>query len=328
MDRCKRYTALFAMLALTAGLAAPGAALAQNYPAKPIRFVIPYPPGGASDVTARTLGAKMSETWGQQVLVDNRAGANGIIALELTAKAPPDGYTILMANLGPNAINPSVYTKLPYDPIKDFSPVTLTTLVPQLLVVHPSLPAKSVQELITLAKTRPTQLSFASAGIGASNHLSGELFRMMAGVKLTHVPYKGDTPAMTDIIAGQVAIMFPTAIAATPHVKSGKLRALAATSAKRIASMPDLPTVAESGIAGFEAVSWGGVMAPAGTPKDIVAKLHAEITRILGLPDVRERLSGLGAEIVASTPAEFAAYLKSEIDKWSKVARAANVKLD
>jgi len=328
MDRRKRYTALFAMLALTAGLAAWSTASAQAYPARPIRFVIPYPPGGASDVTARTLGAKMAETWGQQVLVDNRAGANGIIALELAAKAPPDGYTILMANLGPNAINPSVYTKLPYDPIKDFSPVTLTTLVPQLLVVHPSLPAKSVQELVALAKTRPTQLSFASAGIGASNHLSGELFRMMAGIKLTHVPYKGDTPAMTDIIAGQVAIMFPTAIAATPHVKSAKLRALAATSAKRIASMPDLPTVAESGIAGFEAVSWGGVMAPAGTPKDIVAKLHAEITRILGLPDVRERLSGLGAEIVASTPAEFAAYLRSEIDKWSKVARAANVKLD
>jgi tripartite-type tricarboxylate transporter receptor subunit TctC len=323
----QRNTGLF-LWAVGTLLAVPGVTLAQSYPAKPIRFVIPYPPGGASDVTARVLGAKMTETWGQQVLVDNRPGANGIIALELVAKARPDGYTILMANLGPNAINPSVYAKLPYDPIRDFAAVTLTTLVPQLLVVHPSLPVKSVKDLIALSRQRSGQLTFASAGIGASNHLSGELFKMMAGVKMLHVPYKGDTPAMTDLIAGQVAVMFPTAIAATPHVKSGRLHALAATSTKRIAAMSQLPTVAESGIPGFEAVSWGGIMTPAGAPNEVITKLHGETTRILRQPDVIEKLSGLGAEIVASSPEEFSVYLKSEISKWSKVARAANVKLD
>lgn len=322
----KRHTAL--ILAAFSLFAAAGGALAQAWPSKSIRFVIPYPPGGASDVTARTLGIKLSEALGQPVVIENRPGANGIIALENVAKSPPDGYTLLMANLGPNAINAAVYNKLPYDSIKDFTPIMLTTLVPQILVVNPALPVASVKELIALAKAQPGKLNFASAGNGASNHLSGELFKSMTGVQLTHVPYKGDTPAMTDVIAGQVAIMFPTAIAATPHVKSGRLRALAVTSRKRVGSLPDLPTVEEAGVPGFEAVSWGGVMGPGGMPRDIVVKLHTELARILKMPDVSEKLTSLGAEIVASTPEEFAAYLQAEIAKWGKVARDANVKLD
>jgi tripartite-type tricarboxylate transporter receptor subunit TctC len=322
----KRHIAL--ILAAFSLFAAAGGALAQAWPSKSIRFVIPYPPGGASDVTARTLGIKLSEALGQPVVIDNRPGANGIIALENVAKSPPDGYTLLMANLGPNAINAAVYSKLPYDSIKDFTPIMLTTLVPQILVVNPALPVTSVKELIALAKAQPGKLNFASAGNGASNHLSGELFKSMTGVQITHVPYKGDTPAMTDVISGQVAMMFPTAIAATPHVKSGRLRALAVTSRKRVGSLPDLPTVEEAGVPGFEAVSWGGVMGPGGMPRDIVVKLHAELARILKMPDVSEKLSGLGAEIVASTPEEFAAYLQAEITKWGKVARDANVKLD
>ncbi len=322
----KRHTAL--ILAAFSLVAAAGGALAQAWPSKSIRFVIPYPPGGASDVTARTLGIKLSEALGQPVVIENRPGANGIIALENVAKSPPDGYTLLMANLGPNAINAAVYSKLPYDSIKDFTPIMLTTLVPQILVVNPALPVTSVKELIALAKAQPGKLNFASAGNGSSNHLSGELFKSMTGVQITHVPYKGDTPAMTDVISGQVAMMFPTAIAATPHVKSGRLRALAVTSRKRVGSLPDLPTVEEAGVPGFEAVSWGGVMGPGGMPRDIVVKLHAELARILKMPDVSEKLSGLGAEIVASTPEEFAAYLQAEIAKWGKVARDANVKLD
>jgi tripartite-type tricarboxylate transporter receptor subunit TctC len=316
------------MLAALSLCAAAGSALGQAWPSKSIRFVIPYPPGGASDVTARTLGIKLSEALGQPVVIENRPGANGIIALENVAKSPPDGYTLLMANLGPNAINAAVYSKLPYDSIKDFTPIMLTTLVPQILVVNTALPVTSVKELIALAKAQPGKLNFASAGNGASNHLSGELFMSMTGVQLTHVPYKGDTPAMTDVIAGQVAMMFPTAIAATPHVKGGRLRALAVTSRKRVGSLPDLPTVEEAGVTGFEAVSWGGVMGPGGMPRDIVLKLHAELARILKMPDVSEKLSGLGAEIVAGTPEEFAAYLQAEIAKWGKVARDANVKLD
>ena len=301
---------------------------AQDYPAKPIRFVVPYAPGGASDVTARLIGQKMTEAWGQTVAVDNRAGANGIVALEFVAKSVADGYTILMANLGPNAINPAVYSKLPYDPVRDFAPITLTTLVPNILVVNPYLPARTLKEIFALARARPDQLSYGTGGHGSSNHLSMELLKSMTGIRITHVPYKGDVPAMTDAMAGQIAMSVPTVVAATPYVKSGKLRAIAVTSRSRVRSLPDVPTVAEAGVAGFESVSWGGVMAPGGTPAAVVGKLNAEIVRILKLPDMQERLQALGAEVVGSTPAEFAAYLAAEIDRWSKVAKAANVKLD
>jgi tripartite-type tricarboxylate transporter receptor subunit TctC len=308
---------------------APLSVQAQAWPARqPIKFVVPYPPGGASDVTARVLGAKLSESLGQAVVVENRPGANGIIALELVAKSAPDGYTILMANLGPNAINPGVYHKLPYDAVKDFTPITLTSVVPLIVLVTPSLPVKSMPELIAYAKANPGKLSYASAGNGAANHLAGEMIKGMAGIKMVHVPYKGDSPAVPDVAAGTVSMMFPTVIAGMPHVKSGRMRAIAVTGAKRSASLPELPTVSEAGIAGFEAVSWGGVMGPAGLPPEIVNRLNGEINRILKLPDVAEKLSSLGAEIVGSTPDEFANYLKAEIGKWGKVAHANNIRLD
>ncbi len=302
---------------------------AQNWPSRgTIRIVVPYPPGGASDVTARVLAAKLTESLKQNVVVENRPGANGILALEAVAKAPADGYTLLMANLGPNAINAGVYQKLPYDSIKDFTPITLTSVVPLVVLVTPALPVKSMSELIAYAKANPGKLSYASAGNGASNHLAGEMIKGMTGIRMTHVPYKGDAPGMPDVIAGTVSMMFPTVVAGMPQVKSGAMRALAVTSARRIGSLPDLPTVSESGIPGFEAVSWGGVMGPAGLPADIVARLNADIVRILKLPDVAEKLSSLGAEIVGSTPDDFATYLRAEIAKWGKVARDNNIRLD
>jgi len=303
-------------------------AQAQTWPSKqPIKFIVVYPPGGASDVTARLIATKLSESIGQSVNVENKPGANGIIATEFVAKSAPDGYTLLMANLGPNAINPVIYKKLPYDAIKDFSAITLTTIVPQFIVVSPSLPIYSVNDLISYAKANPGKVTFASAGNGASNHLSGELFNAMAGIKMQHIPYKGDAPGLVDVMAGQVNVALPTAIAAAPHVRSGKLRALAVTSTKRLPSFPDVPTVSET-LPGFEAVSWGGVMVPAGTPQPIINRLNTEILNILKMPDIAEKLNGLGAEIVGSTPQQFDAYVKSEIAKWGKVARDNQVTLD
>jgi tripartite-type tricarboxylate transporter receptor subunit TctC len=315
------------IIAATLALAA-GQAAAQAYPTKPIRFVVPYPPGGASDVTARVLAQKMTESMGQQVVVDNKPGANGIVALEWVAKQPGDGYTILMANLGPNAINPSVYAKLPYDAVKDFVPITLTTLVPQVIVVDPTLEVKTLRELIALAKAKPGQLQYANGGNGSSNHMGLELLKSMAGIDIAAIPYKGDAQAMQDVMGGQVQLTLPTAVAATPHIKSGKLRALAVSTKKRVSSLPDVPTVDEAGVPGFESFSWGGVMAPAGTPKEVVARLNAEIVKALKQPDVQERLQGLGAEIVGSTPEEFGAFVNAEIAKWARVAKFANVKLD
>jgi tripartite-type tricarboxylate transporter receptor subunit TctC len=303
-------------------------AQAQTWPSKqPIKFIVVYPPGGASDVTARLIATKLSESIGQSVNVENKPGANGIIATEFVAKSAPDGYTLLMANLGPNAINPVIYKKLPYDAIKDFSAITLTTIVPQFIVVSPSLPIYTVNDLISYAKANPGKVTFASAGNGASNHLSGELFNAMAGIKMQHIPYKGDAPGLVDVMAGQVNVALPTAIAAAPHVRSGKLRALAVTSTKRLPSFPDVPTVSET-LPGFEAVSWGGVMVPAGTPQPIINRLNTEILNILKMPDIAEKLNGLGAEIVGSTPQQFDAYVKSEIAKWGKVARDNQVTLD
>lgn len=301
---------------------------AQAWPGKqPIKFIVVYPAGGASDVTARLIGTKLSESLGQTVVVENKPGANGIIATEYVAKAVPDGYTLLMANLGPNAINPVVYKKLPYDAAKDFSAITLTTIVPQFIVVSPNLPIYSVADLVAYTKANPGKVTFASAGNGASNHLSGELFNSMAGIKMEHIPYKGDAPGLVDVMSGQVTVALPTAIAAAPYVKSGQLRAIAVTSNKRLSSFPDIPTVAET-IPGFEAVSWGGVMAPAGTPAPIIQRLNAEILKILKMPDVAEKLKGFGAETVGSTPKQFDAYVKAEIAKWGKVARDNHVVLD
>lgn len=305
------------------------AAHAQAWPSRqPIRIVVPYPPGGASDVTARTLAAKLTESLGQSVVVENRPGANGIIALEAVAKAAPDGYTLLMANLGPNAINPAVYSKLPYDAIKDFTPITLTTINPLVVLVTPSLPIKSMKELIAYAKAHPNKLTFASAGNGAANHLAGEMMKSMADIKMIHVPYKGDSPGIPDVIAGTVSMMFPTLIGGMPMVKAGTLRPIAVTGDKRSVALENLPTVAEAGIPNFQAVSWGGLMGPANLPPEIVSKLNAETLKILKMPDVAAKMASLGSEIVGSSPQEFGAFLSAEIAKWGKVARENNVKLD
>jgi tripartite-type tricarboxylate transporter receptor subunit TctC len=314
-------------LALAASLFAP-LAHSQAWPTKQaIKFIVAYPPGGASDVTARLIATKLGEVLGQSVVVENKAGANGIIATDFVAKSAPDGYTMLMANLGPNALNPVVYKKLPYDAIKDFQGVTLTSIVPQVVVVNPNLPVKSIPELIAYAKANPGKVSFGSAGQGASNHLSGELLNSLGGIKMQHIPYKGDAPSIVDLMSGQIQVALPTTVAGLPHVKSGKLRAIAVTGSKRLEGMADVPTVAES-LPGYEAVSWGGVMVPAGTPKEIVTRLNTEINRILNMPDVAEKLRALGAIIVGSTPEEFDKYVKDEITKWGKVARDNNIAID
>lgn len=302
--------------------------IAQEWPARQaIRFVVVYPPGGASDVTARLLAAKLTDTLGQSVVVENRPGANGIIATDFVAKSAPDGYTLLMANLGPNALNPVVYKKLPYDALKDFAGVTLTTIVPQVVLVNPSLPIKSIPDLIAYAKANPGKVSFGSAGQGASNHLSGELLNALAGIRMQHIPYKGDAPSLADLISGQIQVALPTTVAGLPFVTSGKLRAIGVTGAKRLDNMPELPTVAET-LRGFEAVSWGGVMVPAGTPRPVITRLNADINRILKMPDVADKLKALGAVIVGSSPEEFDSYVKDEIAKWGKVARDNNIALD
>lgn len=275
-------------------------------------------------MTARLLADKLTEAYGQSFLVDNKPGANGIVALDLVAKSAPDGYTILMGNVGPNAINAGLYAKLPFDPIRSFAPITLTTSVPIVLVVNNSAPWRTTQELIAHARANPGAVKFASGGPGSATHLTGELFKDMAGINIMHVPYKGDVPAMTDVIGGHVTMTFATSIAAATNIASGRLRVLGTASKARPKSLAQYPTVAET-VPGFESTSWGGVMAPAGTPAPIIASLHAQIARILAMPDVSDRLSKLGADVVAGPPAEFAAYLQTEIVKWTQVIKAAGV---
>lgn len=307
--------------------ALPGVAQ-DAYPAKPVRIVVPYPPGGASDVTARLLAQKLSEFWGQQVVVDNRPGANGIVALEHVARQPADGYALLMANLGPNAINPAIYTKLPYDPIKDFTAITLTTMVPQVLVAGPGLEAKSLKELLDFARANPAKLSYGNGGNGSANHLGVELMAALAGVSFTAIPYKGDAPAMLDTMSGLLAMTLPTVVAASPHIKSGKLRALAVSTRTRVASLPDVPTMQEAGVVGYESSSWGGIMGPGGMAAPVVNKIHTDTARALRLPDIQEKLGGLGATVLAQGPADFAAFLQAEIRKWDGVAKRANIRLE
>jgi tripartite-type tricarboxylate transporter receptor subunit TctC len=301
---------------------------AQTYPNKSIRLIVPFPPGGPADILSRAIGQKLTESWGQQVVVDNRAGAGGAIGSELAAKAAPDGYTLLMGFVGTHAINPSLYSRLPYDNVKSFEPVSLVATATIILVLHPSLPAKSVKELIALAKSKPGELTFGSPGNGTPQHLAGELFNTMAGVKMTHVPFKGAVPAISDLLGGRISLVFSSAPPALPHVATGKLRALAVTSGKRSVVSPDLPTVAESGLPGFEVINWYGVLAPARTPKSIVDKLNTEIAKIMKMPDVKERLSSVGIEAFSSTPAQFASFIKDETAKWAKVVKFSGARLD
>jgi tripartite-type tricarboxylate transporter receptor subunit TctC len=324
----KRRTLLAALAASPVALRAPLAFAQTAYPSQPIRIVVPFPPGGATDIMARAAAQKLAEAWKAQVVVDNRPGAGGNIGSELVAKAAPDGYTLEMGTVGTHAINASLYAKMPYDHVKDFTPVVLVAAVPNVLVVHPSVPANSVQELIAYAKANPGKLNFASSGAGTSIHLSGELFKVMAGVQMTHVPYKGSAPAITDLLGGQVQLMFDNLPPSLPHIRAGKLRALAVTTSERAPALPDVPTVAESGLPGFEASSWFGLLAPAGTPREIVVKINGEIARWLVTPEAKEKMIAIGANAKGGTPEDFAKHIADETAKWAKVVKESGAKVD
>jgi tripartite-type tricarboxylate transporter receptor subunit TctC len=320
-------TLLVAALALCG--TATQAQTAAAYPARPIRFVVPYPPGGPLDIMARGVGAKLGEGWGQPVIVDNRPGAGGNIGADFVARSPADGYTLLMGAVATHAINPSLYGRISYDPVKDFAPVAMVAVVPNILVVHPSLPVHSVKELIELARARPGYLNFGSGSTGSTGHLAGELFKMLAGIDMAHIPYKGAAGAMQDLLSGQVQLMFDNLANALPQVKAGRLRALAVTTAQRSPSVPDLPTVAESGLPGFDLSTWFGVMVPAGTPAEIVGRLNAEIVRALLSRELRDRLAAMGAEPPPdNTPEHFAAFIRSEGAKYARVVRDSGARVE
>ncbi len=300
---------------------------AQSYPAKPIRIVVPYPPGGFNDTLGRTLAAKFTESWGQPAIVENKPGANTLIGSDFVAKSPPDGYTLLIVAF-PFAVTPSLIKNMPYDTVKDFIPVILAAQSPNILVVNPELPVKSVGELIALAKSKPDGLSYASTGNGSSNHISMELFKSLAGVKLVHIPYKGSAPAVTDLLGGQVQVMFDNAPNVMPQVKAGRLRALAQSGLTRSSIAPELPTVAEAGVQGYEVTVWFGLVAPAGTPREVIVKLNIEVLKILAMPDVRDRFLAQGVEPMGSTPEQFGEHIRAQMAKWGKVVRDAGVQAE
>ncbi len=319
-----RKTLFAVLLACVASVA-----LAQTYPAKAVRVIVPYPAGGYYDLLARVIGAKLAETWSHPFVVENRVGANGIIGTDFVAKSNPDGYTIMMGGVGPHGINPSMYAKLPYSPLRDFAPIIHIASAPNVLVVHPSVDARSVSELISLAKSKPGALTFSSAGSGSSQHLSGEMLKMMTGVSMTHVPYKGSAPAVTAVLAGEVTLLFGTMADVVEHIRAGKLRALAVTGARRIPVLPDLQTMVEAGIPGYEATAWFGMLAPAGTSREIVVKLNEEVNRVLKMPDVLARISQQGsAEIIGGPPEQYAAFIRVEVAKWGRVVKETGVKVE
>ena len=301
---------------------------AQQYPAKAVRMIVGFPAGGTSDIMARLTGQKLSEAWGQTFIIDNRPGAGGNIGTELVAKAAPDGYTLLVSPGSTLTSNPAVYSKVPFDTVRDFAPVTIIAGVPNALVVHPSLPVANVKELIALAKSRPGQLAYASTGAGQSTHLSAELLKTSAGINMIHVPYKGSAPALTDIVAGQVSVMFDNLPSVLPFIKSGRLKPLAVSSAARSRALPEIPTVAESGVPGFDVTVWFAVLAPAATPRDIVNRLNTEVVKAINTSDMRQRLAQQGADPIGNTPEEFSAVIKRDLAGWAKVVKDANIKLD
>ncbi len=307
------------------GCALAGGAGAQQYPAKPIRYIVGYTPAGTADMLARAVGQKLHEAWGQQVIVENRPGAGTNIATEIAAKAPPDGYTLFMPTVA-NAINPTLYPKLNYDMTRDFTYVTNFAKVPGIVVCHPSVPVKNAKELIALAKANPNALRHGSTGIGSPHHLAAEIFKSMSGVKMIHIPYKGASPAITDVVAGHIEIYFGAMVSTIPHVKSGRLRGLGVTSIKRVAAAGDLPTLDEQGLKGFETGSWFGMAVPTGTPREIITRLHAASIKAIASPDIRDRMSAEGADFVGDTPEQFAAFIKTEIVKWAKAVRASGAK--
>lgn len=316
------------IMALALGVSSvyPVTALAQAWPSKPIRMIVPFPPGGGVDFVGRIVGQRLAKNLGQQVIIDNRGGANGIVGMELLKTSPPDGYTIAAASQGPLSLNPSMYVKLPYDSLRDFAPISSMVNFPLLLVTHPSLPVKNVRELIALAKKNPGQLSYSSSGVGNSGHLAAELFDSMAKIKMIHVPYKGTGPAGMALLAGEVQLTFSSIPTVLPHVRVGKLRALGVGNAERVPLLSEFPTIAESGLPGYEAYAWGGMIAPANTPKDVIARLNREIVQILKQKDVADQMLKEGVVPTPGTADEFGAYIKAEIVKWGRVIKLANIK--
>ena len=303
-------------------------ASAQSYPTKPIKFIVPFPPAGSTDLSARAVAGKLSERIGQPVIIENRPGAGGNIGTDVVAKLAPDGYTLIVGTVGTHGINPSLYSKMPYDHVRDFAPVILLSKTPNVLVVNPSLPVNSVADVIRLAKSKPNELTFASSGSGTSIHLSGELFKTMAGVQMTHIPYKGSGPMLIDLISGQVNMAFDNLSASMQHIKAGKLKALATTGTQRPPNLPDLPTLSEAGLTGYDSTSWNAIFAPAGTPKEVVDRLNREIRAILESPDTRRFFTEQGAEAGGGTPADLAEFVRAETAKWQKVVRDSGAKVD
>ncbi len=323
---CISVMRLAAIVSLT--LAPAWVACAQSYPVRPIRYVVPFPAGGGVDIVARLVGQKIAESLGQQVVIDNRGGAGGIIGAEIVARAAPNGYTIVMGNVATHALNPVLFKKLPYDAVKDFTPVTLVAMIPGVLLVHPAVPANSVKELIALAKAKPGQLTYGSAGNGTPPQLSAELFKALAGVNIIHVAYKGGAPGLTDLMGGQITMYFSNIVAGVPLVQSGKLKALGVTSNKRSKIMPQLPTIAEAGLPGYEDFNWYGVLAPVGTPAPIIAKLHGTIVQTLNTPEVANWLAQQGADVVANSPDEFGQFIRKEIAKYTKIVRESGINVE
>lgn len=321
-----------ALLAAMSGFSHPAIAQAEksapSFPTRPVRMIVPFAAGGSSDLVARVMGQRLAALWGQQVVVDNRPGASGMLGHEIGARAPADGHTILITAIGPLAVNPTLFRKLAYDPLKSFAPVTMTVSLVNTLVIHPSVPAKSVREFIDHARSRPGQITYGSSGIGGAGHLAGELLNIMADTKLSHIAYKGGAPAMIDLVGGQIHMIFATFVTALPHIKSGKIRALAVTTKERAPIAPELPTVSEAALPGFEANNWDGLLVPAGTPAALTTRLSRDIGQVLAIPEVKELLTGQGALPMPTTPAAFADYIKSEIAKWGDVVRRAGIRAE
>jgi tripartite-type tricarboxylate transporter receptor subunit TctC len=324
----RKTLTLLAILCASCNTATAIAQTPTQYPAKTIRMIVPSAPGSGPDIMARTIGQKLNEAWGQPVVVEARPGAGGIIGSEAVAKAAPDGYTLIMGNAGSHSVNPGLYRKLPYDPLKDFSPIALVSSAPNILIVHPSLPVKSVKDLIALAKARPGELTFGSGGNGSTAHRSGVLFRTLAGIRIVHVPFKGAPAAVLGVITGEISMAILNLPPALPHVKNGRLKALGVSTSKRSAAVPDLPTIAESGLPGYSATAWYGVLAPAGTPREIIMKINAEIVKGLRTDEMKKRIASDGGEVIGSTPEEFTAVMKTDIAKWAKVVQASGAQVD
>ena len=328
MNALRRYTSLALLLTFGAAASAPSLAQSSSYPNKPIRIIVPFAVGGIADTFGRVIGIKLTEAWGQPVIIENKTGAGGNIGAEVVAKSPPDGYTLVIGNNGTHAVNVNLFKSIPFDPIKDFVPIAHIMEAEGLLVVNPSIKATSVREVIEMARAQPGKLSYASGGLGTTSHLAGELFKSTAKVDIVHVPYKGNSPAIADLLSGQTQMSFATMPTVLPHVKAGKLRAIASIGLARTVALPDVPTVAESGLPGFEVSNWIGLFAPAGTPPEIVSKLNSEVQKIMRSPDVQKRLEAEGARFIPTTPAEFAAFQKDELIKWAKIIKEANIKAE